>query len=79
MLAHRLKGEPNLVPDVIANGPRDADPARLREGLEPRCDVDAIAIDVVLVEDDVAEIDPDPDLGVHSVDLGPADRSDRGR
>ena len=38
---------------------RDADAAGLGHGFEPRGDVDAVAMNVVAVDDDVAEIDPD--------------------
>ena len=41
---------------------RDADPARLRQLLEPGCQVDAFAEDVVVLVDHVAEADPDPEL-----------------
>ena len=40
----------------------NADAARIGERLEPRRDIDAVAIDVVAVDDDVAEIDADPQL-----------------
>ena len=33
--------------------------AGLGQAFEPRCDVDPVAVDVVLVDDDVAEIDAD--------------------
>jgi hypothetical protein len=35
----------------------DADPTGLREGFQSRCDVDAIAVEVVVFNDDIAEID----------------------
>ena len=38
----------------------NADAARLRQRLEPGRDVDAITVDVVALDDDVAEIDADP-------------------
>ena len=37
----------------------DADAARLGQRLQPRGDVDAVAVDVVALDDDVAEIDAD--------------------
>ena len=36
-------------------------PAGLCERLQPRRDIDAVAEDVVAIDDDVAEIDPDPE------------------
>src|ERR1700730_13512517 len=50
-------GEP--VADMIAHRARDAEPSRLRQCLQPRGDVDAVAVNVAAVSDDVAEIDPD--------------------
>ena len=41
---------------------RDADAAGRGQPLEPRRDVDAIAVDVVAVDDHVAEVDADPEL-----------------
>src|SRR5438270_13272470 len=38
---------------------RDADAARRRQCLQPRGDVDAVAVNILAVGDDVAEIDPD--------------------
>jgi hypothetical protein len=42
--------------------PRHANPAGLRNRFEPRCDIDAIAINIPPVLDDVTEIDPYPKL-----------------
>ena len=39
---------------------RDADAARLCQCLQPRGDVDAVAVDVVAIDDDVAQVDPNP-------------------
>src|SRR5208283_6057493 len=38
------------------------DPTRLGQRLQPRCDVDAIAEDVVAIDDNVADVDPDTKL-----------------
>ena len=48
--------EIELVFDLVVNGLRNADGAGLGESLEPGGDVDAIAEDVVAVDDDVATI-----------------------
>ena len=47
------------VADLIAHRRRDADSAGLGHGLEPRRDIDAVAEDVALLDDDIAEIDAD--------------------
>jgi hypothetical protein len=60
MAAERTVVEVELVPDVLVDGLRNADGAGLGERLEPGGDVDAIAEDVVTVDDHVAEVDTDP-------------------
>src|SRR5205823_14268244 len=60
--AHILENIRELVADLVAHDPRDADPARFGQCLQPRRDVDAVAIDVVILGDDVAQIDPDAEL-----------------
>jgi len=40
---------------------RDADPAGLGDALEPSGDIDAIAVDVAVLDNDVAEVHPDPE------------------
>ena len=54
--------EGELVPDLLVDGVRDADAARLCEFLQPRRDVDAVAKNVVAVDDHIAEIDADAQL-----------------
>jgi hypothetical protein len=58
LLAHVLECEVELVSDVIAHHSAQADPAWLSEGFEPRRDINAVAEDVVFLNDHVAEIDP---------------------
>ena len=82
LLAHIRERVGELVADLIPHDAADTDPARLGEGFEPRGDVDAIAKDVVVVDDDVAEIDADAEfdalalghigvaLGYPALDLG---------
>ena len=48
----------HLPPGVLGN--RDA--ARFGNALDPRRDVDAVAKDILALDDDVADIDPDPEL-----------------
>jgi hypothetical protein len=49
LLAHVLEGVREPVADMVADGARDADAARRRQSLQPRCDVDAVAVNVVAV------------------------------
>ena len=53
-----------LVADLVAHHRRAGDAARPRQTLEPRRHVDAVAIEIVAVDDDVAEIDADAELDV---------------
>jgi len=59
LLAHVLEGVGEPVADMVADGARDADAARRRQPLQPRRDVDAVAVNIAAVGDHVAEIDPD--------------------
>jgi len=59
LLAHVLEGVREPVADMVANRARDADAARRRQPLQPRRDVDAVAINIAAIGDDVAEINPD--------------------
>ena len=63
---HRLLAEigerqRQLVPDLLVGGARDADAAGLAQRFEPGGNVDAVAENVVAVDDDVADIDADPE------------------
>jgi len=60
--AERTIIEIELALDLVVNGLRDANGAGLGERLEPGGDVDAVAKDVVTVDDDIAEIDTNPQL-----------------
>ena len=64
LLAKAGKADINLMHRVIERRTRDADAARLGHRFQARGDVHAVAIDVVFLDDDVAEIDADakPDL-----------------
>ena len=62
LLAHVLEREIELVAHLIAHDAADADAARLRQGFEAGRDVDPVAIDVLVVADDVAEVQPDTKL-----------------
>ena len=48
--------------DLFVDGLGDAYPADIGHLLEPGGDIDAVAVDVALIEDDVAEIDADAEL-----------------
>ena len=44
---------------MVAHNPRDTDATRLGERLQARRDIDTVTKDVVVLDDDVAQIDPD--------------------
>jgi hypothetical protein len=54
------EGEGELIADLLVHGARDPHASRLRQRLKPRRHVDAVAVDVVAVDNDVADVDPDP-------------------
>ena len=62
LLAQILEGDVEPVADLVAHRRRDADAARLGQRLEPRGDIDAVAEDVAVLDDHVAEIDADAEL-----------------
>ena len=59
----RVADESGRFGDVFnpAHGAPDADAARLGKALEPRRDIDPVAVDVIAVDDDIAEIDANAD------------------
>jgi hypothetical protein len=61
LLAHVLEGQVELVPHLVADLARDAKPAGFCKRFEPSRDVHAIAVDVVAVDDDVADVDANPE------------------
>ena len=48
-----------LIADLVPCYPRDADPARLRKGFQPRRDIDSIAEEIVALNHDVAHVNAD--------------------
>ncbi len=62
LLAHVLKAEAELVAHLIVNVARNANSARLGERLQPRRHVHAVAINIVVVADDIADIDSNAEL-----------------
>jgi hypothetical protein len=59
LLAEIYKRKLHLAGDVFIHFVGDANAPRLRNGFETSSDVDAIAVDAGVIEDDVALIDPD--------------------
>ena len=47
---------------MVVGGPRDADAARLAHRLQPGGDVHAVAEDVAAIDDDIADVDANPEL-----------------
>src|SRR5207248_1815103 len=61
-LAEVAKSQGQLRGDVAMGGVGKADSAWLRQALEPRRQIDAVAIEVAILDDHVAEIDADAKL-----------------
>jgi hypothetical protein len=62
VLAHVLEREGELVAHLVAHHVADADATRLRQGFQPSGNVDAVAEDVLPIDDDVAKIDADAEI-----------------
>jgi hypothetical protein len=56
----QVDGAREFVPDLISHYPRNADATWFRQCFQSRGHVDAVAKDVVLLDNHVAEIDPNP-------------------
>jgi hypothetical protein len=71
LLPHIFEGQVELVPYLFAHDSADADSTGLGQGLQTRCDVHPVSEDVAMLDDDIAEIDPDaePDAPVFN-DIG---------
>jgi hypothetical protein len=54
-----LEREARMPEQLLANGLGNIYPARFRQSFEPRRDIDAVAVNVVFIDDDIARIDPD--------------------
>ena len=59
LLAQILEDKGQPVADVVVDRIGDEHPAGIGQGFDPRGDVDAVAIEVVALDDHVAEIDAD--------------------
>ena len=59
MFARILKVEVELVADIVSNASGYCDATRLGDPFDPRGDVDAVAENVVILNDDIAKIDAD--------------------
>src|SRR6185312_3470926 len=59
-VSERFIAANQLVLDLLIDAARDEDLPRRGNALETRGNVDALTIDIILFDDDVAQIDPDP-------------------
>ncbi len=62
LLAEVLVAEAEDALDLLVDGPGDADPARFGQALEAGRHVHAVAVDVLALDDDLAEIDADAEV-----------------
>ena len=60
--ANILEAGLDLAADVLVHPRRDANTAGIGQPFQPRRDIDAVAIDVVAVDDDIADIDADAEI-----------------
>ena len=68
-LAAVLEAHVDTVADALVDDGGNADAARLGQWLQARRNIDAIAVDVVAVDDDVAKVDADPQRDARTVRL----------
>jgi hypothetical protein len=57
-----LEREARMTLQLVADAARDVYPARFRKALQTRRDIDAVAVNVSILDDDVAGIDADTQL-----------------
>ena len=62
LLPARLDFDRDLVAHLVRSTARYVNAAGVRQRLDPGGDIHAVAIDVVAIDDDVADIDADPEL-----------------
>src|SRR5205823_9976882 len=58
-LAHIVECDIEAVAHLVAHEAADANSARLSQCLQPRRDIDAVAMDVTILDDDIAQINAD--------------------
>src|SRR5215472_7303249 len=62
LLADVFEGEIETARRVLLDAGRHADAARLGQAFEARCDIDPVAEDVAVLDDDIALVDTDAEL-----------------
>ena len=62
LLADVFKGEIEPIAEVVAHRARDGDAAGRRDALQPGGHIDAVAENVVALDDDIADIDADAEF-----------------
>src|ERR1700730_5251042 len=62
LVAPVVEGKIELVAYLVSHHAADADPARRRQSFKPGGDIDAVAVDILPIIHDVAEIDADAEL-----------------
>ena len=60
VFAHVLERKIELIAHLIAHDTTDTDAPWLRQGFETRRDVDAVAVDVFVIDDDIAHVQTNP-------------------
>jgi hypothetical protein len=58
-VSHVLEGAIDPIAHLVAHNPADTDAPRFRQPLQPCRNIDAVAKDVVLFNNHIAEVDPD--------------------
>ena len=62
LLAHVLEGEIEPAGSILLNTGRDADAAWVGQAFKAGSDIHAVAEDVIVLDHDIADVDPDPEF-----------------
>jgi hypothetical protein len=60
VLSHVIEGKIQFIANFIVNDCRQADSPRLSQRFQPRRDVHSVSVDFTILDEDVPEINPDP-------------------
>jgi hypothetical protein len=66
LLPEILERQIELVADLVAHDPTDADATGLGKRLQARHNVDPVAVDIVFLDDHIVQVDADPELDAPS-------------
>jgi hypothetical protein len=60
LLSAILESNLQFIPDLISHSTRDAETSRLAQAFQAGSQIHSIAEDVALLDNDISDVDPDP-------------------